>query len=151
MKWERQLQCQSKSQDTWVYPSIDWTTKRQTFRLRRLHLLGPDACIFWVRTPASTLHKSAQQEAPDAYISLCKEHNPRHACTEKIHAPQLARAKRRVHLSCTRPRDACATHLRASKTYARHCLLYARPRHARGVPLCVRPKDGLALCKDARA
>src|SRR3954471_8466845 len=29
-----------------------------------LHLLGPDACIIGAPMPSSTLHKSAQQEAP---------------------------------------------------------------------------------------
>src|SRR4051812_22926512 len=37
-----------------------------------LHLLGLDACIIGAPMPSSTLHKSAQQEAPDAYISMCK-------------------------------------------------------------------------------
>src|SRR4051812_22611540 len=69
--------------------------------------------------PASTLHKSAQQEAPDAYIFHVQEHNQRHACTKKIHAPQLACSKRRVHLSCARPRDARSGHLmRALARYA---------------------------------
>src|SRR3954470_12583640 len=35
IKWERQLQYQSTSQDTWAHPSIDSTAKRQTFRPRR--------------------------------------------------------------------------------------------------------------------
>src|SRR5436189_5295413 len=43
-----------------------------SIELPRGRHLGPDACIFWARTPASTLHKSAQQGAPDTYISLCK-------------------------------------------------------------------------------
>src|SRR5436189_530655 len=33
-------------------------------------ILGPDASTIGARMPASTLHESAQQEAPDAYISL---------------------------------------------------------------------------------
>src|SRR2546430_16768424 len=36
-----------------------------------LHLLGPDACIIGAPMPSS-LHKSAQQEALDAYIFMCK-------------------------------------------------------------------------------
>src|SRR3954463_10356446 len=36
-----------------------------------LHLLGPDACIIGVPMPPS-LHKSAQHEASDAYIFMCK-------------------------------------------------------------------------------
>src|SRR3954470_11381161 len=39
-----------------------------SIELPRGRHLGPDACIFWARTPVSTLHKSAQQGAPDAYI-----------------------------------------------------------------------------------
>src|SRR4051812_48503962 len=38
--------------------------------------LGSDACIFWARTPASTLHESAQQWASNAYIFHVQEHNP---------------------------------------------------------------------------
>src|SRR5436190_22014049 len=37
-----------------------------------LHLLGPDACIIGAPMPSSTLHQSAQQEASDAYIFMCK-------------------------------------------------------------------------------
>src|SRR3954469_21943883 len=63
---------------------------------RGRHLLGPDACIFWVRTPASTLHKSAQQRAPDAYIFHEQEHNP------------YMRAQRGYTRPCLHaPRDAC--------------------------------------------
>src|SRR5436190_21583559 len=36
-----------------------------------LHLVGPDACIIGAPMPSS-LHKSAQQEASDAYIFMCK-------------------------------------------------------------------------------
>src|SRR3954470_5425446 len=39
---------------------------------KRLHLLSPDACIIGAPMPSSTLHKSAQQEASDTYISMCK-------------------------------------------------------------------------------
>src|SRR3954467_10141516 len=70
--------------------------------------------------PASTLHKSAQQEALNAYIFHVQEHNQRHACTKKIHAPQLACSKRHVYLSCAHPRDARGGHLiRALARYAR--------------------------------
>src|SRR3954464_3781940 len=37
-----------------------------------LHLLGPDACIIGAPMPSSSLHKSAQQEASDAHIFMCK-------------------------------------------------------------------------------
>src|SRR5438270_4776185 len=37
-----------------------------------LHLLGPDACIIGAPMPPSSLHKSAQQEASDAYTFMCK-------------------------------------------------------------------------------
>src|SRR4051812_44912173 len=43
-----------------------------SIELPRGRHLGSDACIFWAQMPASTLHKSAQQGAPDACISLCK-------------------------------------------------------------------------------
>src|SRR3954465_5551029 len=66
-------------------PQYRLNCQKQIFRLRRLHLLGPDACIFWARMPASTLRKSAQQKAPDAYIFHMREHNQRQACTKKIH------------------------------------------------------------------
>src|SRR4051812_24319051 len=57
--------------------------------------LGSDACIFWARTSASTLHTSAQQGSPDAYISLCKRtiqnmHAPRRYTRPSIHAPRDA-------------------------------------------------------------
>src|SRR5438445_13898209 len=42
--------------------------------LRGRHL-GSDACIFWARMLASTLHKSAQQEAPEACNFYVQEHN----------------------------------------------------------------------------
>src|SRR3954470_22550127 len=91
--------------------------------------------------PASTLQKSAQQEAPDAYIFHVQEHDPKHACTKKIHAPQLACAKRRVHPSLARvPEMPASTPMRASKRCPR-----------RPLPACV--KDGRAskdAAKDAR-
>src|SRR5436190_1094182 len=70
-----------------------------------------------------------------------QEQNPRHACTKKIHAPQLACAKRRMHPLDARSRDTRATALmRASKACARR-------------PLLACAKDGRAngrACKDAR-
>src|SRR4051812_18100159 len=114
--------------------------------------------------PASTLHKSAQQEAPDAYIFHVQEHKPKHACTKKIHAPQLACSKRGVHLSCAHPRDARGGHLmRALARYARRPLCvhtkmhaspsYAHPRHTRVVPFLHAPKMAAptgTCAKDAR-
>src|SRR5436190_15355352 len=86
-----------------------------TSRLIRLHLLGLDACIIWARMPASTLHKSAQQGAPEAYIFLCK------STTQDTRAQQMpastfsgARPRRcPCRPPCERPKDARAT------TYAR--------------------------------
>src|SRR3954470_749108 len=59
-----------------------------------LHLLGPDACIIGAPMPSS-LHKSAQQEALDAYIFMCKS-------TIQICARP---SDTRVATTCTRPRD----------------------------------------------
>src|SRR3954468_18923556 len=64
-----------------------------------LHLLDPEACIIGVSMPSSTLHKSAQQEALDAYIFMCKS------------TVQDAR----VAMSYAHPRDARVSSLRASR------------------------------------
>src|SRR5436189_1581778 len=56
---------------------------RGRHRLRRLHLLGPDARIFWAQMPASTLHKSAQQKGPERLHLHVQEHNLRHACLRR--------------------------------------------------------------------
>src|SRR3954469_16433321 len=105
--------------------------------------------------PASTLHKSAQQEAPDAYISLYKSTNL------YMRAHKDARAT-----YCARGQDMHARHsiLRACKdaraaSLARVQEMPARPprraykTRARRLFLCA-PKDGRAnsrACKDARA
>src|SRR3954462_6577196 len=103
-------------------PQYRLNCKRQTFRLRRLHLLGPDACIFWARTPASTLHKSAQQGAPDAYIFLCKSTIQNMRAPRGYACPSLHASKRCVcHSSC-----AC-------------------PRHTRVIPSCVHAKMHVPL------
>src|SRR4051812_468924 len=71
-----------------------------------------------------------------------QEHNPRHACTKRIHAPLHACAKRRVHLICTRPRDACATLLcvHAQKMRARSKDTWAR-EEMRASPCSSQRKD----------
>src|SRR3954465_11862454 len=74
---------------------------RQTFRLRRLHLLGSDACIIWARMPASTLHKSAQQEAPDTCIFHVQEHNSRHARPKDARVNPLWRTSKKMPASST--------------------------------------------------
>src|SRR5207245_2095668 len=90
------------------------------------HLLGPDACIFWARTPTSTLHKSAQQWAPDAYISLCK------STTQDTRAP---RGYTRPHMHA--PRDACISFVRVQE-------MRAPLPSARALKRCVR----LGTCRD---
>src|SRR3954469_25624825 len=114
--------------------------------------------------PASTLHKSAQQEAPDACIFYVQEHNP------YMRAP-----KRYTRPSLHAPRRACAflgrvQMIRAPSSYMRAediraLCLCVRPRYARATPAaCVQdmhaplflraPRDGRAnrrACKDARA
>src|SRR3954467_29143 len=66
-----------------------------SIELPRGRHLGSDACISWARMPTSTLHKSAQQGAPDAYISLCKStiqdmHVPRRYTRPSLHVPRGA-------------------------------------------------------------
>src|SRR3954470_2905179 len=78
-------------------------------RPRRLHLLGSNARIY--------IAQECTTRGSRRLHLLVKEHNPRHACTKKIHAPWLACAKRRVHLTCTRPRDVCATPPRAPRRH----------------------------------
>src|SRR3954470_6788905 len=124
----------------------------QTFRLRRLHLLGPDACIIWARMPSSTLHKSAQQRAPDAYIFMCK------STTQDIRAQKMPASTS----SGTRPRRCPRRHLiHAWKDTRVHPLgvhtemhvPYAHPRRYARRPFPARAKDGRAsmdACKDAR-
>src|SRR3954462_5163217 len=78
-----------------------------------LHLLGPDACIIGAPMPSSTSHKSAQQEASDAHISMCKSTIQRCARRHVIRASKgtrvatVIRASKntRVATSCARPRD----------------------------------------------
>src|SRR4051812_22550746 len=65
-----------------------------------LHLLGPDACIIGAPMPSS-LHKSAQQEALDAYIFMFKSTIQRCARRHVIRASKDTR----VATSCARPRD----------------------------------------------
>src|SRR5436190_8922596 len=77
-----------------------------------MHLLGPGACIIGAPMPSS-LHKSAQQEASDANIFMCKSTIQR--CTRRhvIRASKdtrvatVIRASKntRVATSCARQRD----------------------------------------------
>src|SRR5436190_10691958 len=98
-----------------------------SIELSRGRHLGPDACIFWARTPATTLHKSAQQGAPDAYISLCK------STIQDMRAP-----RRYTRPSLHALRDACIFLARAQEMRA--IPTCAHPRHTRAIPSCVRAK-----------
>src|SRR4051812_46704205 len=49
-----------------------------SIELPRGRHLGSNACIFWARTPASSLRKSAQQLTSNAYIFYAQEHT--HTC-----------------------------------------------------------------------
>src|SRR3954464_7731607 len=102
--------------------------------------------------PASTLHKSAQQEAPDAYIYMCKS-TTQETRVQKIPASTLYGA---------RPRRCLRRHLmHACKDTRVHPLgmhtemhaPYARPRRYARRPLPASAKDGrtsMDACKDAR-
>src|SRR3954465_4753375 len=72
-----------------------------------LHLLGPDACIIGAPMPSS-LHKSAQQEALDAYIFMCKSTIQRCARPRDTRVATTCTHPRdtRVAMTCTRLRDA---------------------------------------------
>src|SRR5436190_16949076 len=97
-----------------------------SIELPRGRHLGSDACIFWARMPASTLHKSAQQRAPEAYISMCKS-TTQDARAQKMPASTFSGARPR---RCPRR----PPHTRV-EGYARHPLgvhteMHA-PRHTR--------------------
>src|SRR3954463_15231425 len=101
-------------------------------RPRRLHLLGSNARIY--------IAQECTTRGSRRLHLLVQEHNPKHVYTKKIHAPQHTRAKRRVHLPCTRPRDACTTPLARVQDMRTPFLLHA-------------PKDGRTnrrTCKAAR-
>src|SRR3954468_1990168 len=101
-------------------------------------------------SPKASMDISESGRSPACnYIFHVQEHNPKHACTKKIHAPQLACSKRRVHLSCARPRDARAGLICAIERYARRGLLCVHPRHAHAV-LFLRTRK-MAAPTDARA
>src|SRR3954464_3609220 len=112
----------------------------------------------------STLHKSAQQGAPDAYISLCKStiqdmRAPRRYTRPSLHAPRGAC----IFLARVQMMPTPSPYTRAGDIRA-PCLC-VRPRHARATPaayvqdmhapLFLRaPRDGRAnrrACKDACA
>src|SRR4051812_15936643 len=123
--------------------------------------------------PASILHKSAQQEAPDAYISVCKSTNLYMRAQKDARATYCARGQdmhaRHSNLrACKDARTAslarvqdiralllpCAQRctqgplLHASKRCPRG-LLGVRTRHARAASSCVRLK--MAVSTAARA
>src|SRR5438045_2287825 len=83
----------------------DWSSDVCSSDLRRLHLLGSNARIYIAQE--CTTVGSRRLHLP------VQEHNPRHACYKRIHAPLHSCTKRRVHLLCTRLRDACAVPIRA--------------------------------------
>src|SRR5436190_4844092 len=104
-----------------------------SIELSRGRHLGPDACIFWARTPATTLHKSAQQGAPAAYISLCKStiqdmRAPRRYTRPSLHAPRGAC----IFLARVQMMPAPSPYTLAEDIRA-PCLC-VRPRHARATP-----------------
>src|SRR3954466_9062995 len=72
-----------------------------------LHLLGRDACIIGAPMPSS-LHKSAQQEALDAYIFMCKSTIQRCARRRDTHVATTCTRLRDTHVAVTyvRLRDA---------------------------------------------
>src|SRR3954469_13215832 len=78
-----------------------------SIELPRGRHLGSNACIFWARTLASSLHKSAQKRAPDAYISLCK------STTQDTCAP---RGYTRLYMHALR--DACISLARVQEMRA---------------------------------
>src|SRR3954464_14731906 len=122
-------------------------------RPRRLHLLGSNARYY--------IAQECTTRGSRRLHLLVQEHNPRHACTKKIHAPQLACTKRRMHPLGMRPRDARVDpytrvkDIRAPTSYARSrdtraTAPYARVQGMRASPLCLRaPK--MAAPTDARA
>src|SRR3954468_24068657 len=84
-----------------------------SIELPRGRHLGSDACISLAQTPASfglerpQLHCTrVHNKGLQTPTSPCARAQSIHACAKKIHAPQLARARRRVHLSCAHPNDA---------------------------------------------
>src|SRR4051812_8382991 len=125
----------------------------QTFRLRRLHLLSSNARIY--------IAQECTTRGSRRLHLLMQEHNPRHACTKKIHAPQIACTKRRMHPLGARPGDARVDphtrvkDIRAPTSYARSRDTRATAPHARvqgmrASPLCLHaPK--MAASTDARA
>src|SRR3954467_11393794 len=86
-------------------------------RPRRLHLLAYNARIY--------IAQECTARGSRRLHLLVQEHDPRHACTKKIHAPQLACARRRVHLSLAHVQKmpapasyACSRDTRVAASYA---------------------------------
>src|SRR4051812_37389254 len=88
--------------------------------------LGSNACIFWARTPASPLHKSAQLWVSNAYIFYAQEHTHLHCARAHLH---IAHERARLHS----PTETCATHLHAPTEMRAH--IHARVPDAH-VPPC---------------
>src|SRR2546430_7292006 len=98
-----------------------------------LHLLGPDACIIGAPMPSSTLHKSAQQEASDAYIFMCKSTIQDARVATSYARPRIPASPRHARVQGI-PASAS---LRASKRMLASAMSYARLPLAR-VPRCPR-------------
>src|SRR3954463_1684763 len=81
--------------------------------------------------PTSTLHKSAQQGAPEAYISMCKSIT-KDTCVQKIRASASLRASKRCPL---RPCHTRAEGIRASTS---SCVRQRWPRQHGRVQRCTR-------------
>src|SRR3954467_2507206 len=102
--------------------------------------------------PTSTLHKSAQQEAPDAYISMCKS-TTQETRIQKIPASTLygthpRRCPRRYLIHAWKD-----TRVHPLGVHTEMHAPYACPRRYVRRPLPARAKDGRAsmdACKDAR-
>src|SRR4051812_16656927 len=101
---------------------------------------------------ASTLHKSAQQEALDAYISMCKS-TTQETRAQKMPASTSSGARPRRRLRCHLVYAWKDTRVHPLGVHTKMHAPYARPRRYARWPLPARAKDGRAsmdACKDAR-
>src|SRR3954463_11377855 len=64
-----QLNCPRHMHEPYIYVC----TRGRLLGVECLHLLSSNACIFWARTPASLLRKSALLRLSNAYISYAQE------------------------------------------------------------------------------
>src|SRR3954465_5494646 len=115
-------------------------------RPRRLHLLGLNARIYIVQ--------ECTTRGSRCLHLLVQEHNPRHACTKKIHTPQLACAKGCMHFSFVRVQKmpVPASYARSKDTRAASSYACVKDMHAplRASKTCTR--HPLPACaKDDRA